>query len=33
MDAPKPYGIPKQSVLDAWRLVKANHGAAGIDGP
>ena len=32
MDTPKPYEIPKQSVLDAWRLVKANHGAAGIDG-
>ena len=32
MDAPKPYQIPKQSVLDAWRLVKANRGAAGIDG-
>ena len=32
MDSPKSYEIPKQSVLDAWRLVKANHGAAGIDG-
>ena len=32
MDTPKPYEIPKQSVLAAWRLVKANHGAAGVDG-
>ena len=32
MDTSKSYEIPRQSVLDAWRLVKANHGAAGIDG-
>ena len=32
MDTPKPYEIPKQAVLDAWRLVKANQGAAGVDG-
>ena len=32
MNTPKSFEIPKQLVLDAWRLVKANHGAAGIDG-
>ena len=32
MDTPKTYGIPQKLVLDAYRLVKANHGAAGIDG-
>ena len=32
MDTSKPFEIPKQSVLDAWRLVKANQGAAGVDG-
>ena len=32
MDTPKTYGIPKKLVLNAYRLVKANHGAAGIDG-
>ena len=28
---PKPYGIPKRRVLEAYRRVKANRGAAGID--
>ena len=31
MDTSKSYEIPKESVRDAWRLVKANHGAAGVD--
>src|SRR5258707_15474334 len=29
---PKPYDIPKRRVLEAYRRVKANRGAAGIDG-
>jgi RNA-directed DNA polymerase len=29
---PKPYDIPKRMVLEAYRRVKANRGAAGIDG-
>jgi len=32
MDTPKSYVIPKQAVAVAWRVVKANHGAAGVDG-
>lgn len=28
----KPYDIPKQLVWDAYRQVKANRGAAGVDG-
>ena len=28
----KPYDIPKQLVWDAYRRVKANQGAAGVDG-
>src|SRR5437867_13099734 len=28
----KPYGIPKQLVWEAYRRVKANRGAAGVDG-
>lgn len=28
----KPYDIPKQKVVEAWKLVKRNGGAAGIDG-
>ena len=32
MTNPKPYNIPKRRVLDAYRRVKANRGAAGIDG-
>ena len=29
---PKPFAIPKRAVLAAWQRVKANRGAAGIDG-
>jgi len=29
---PKPYDIPKRRVLEAYRRVKENRGAAGIDG-
>jgi RNA-directed DNA polymerase len=28
----KPFDIPKRLVVDAWRLVRANRGAAGVDG-
>jgi retron-type reverse transcriptase len=28
----KPYCISKELVLRAWQLVKANRGAAGVDG-
>src|SRR5580692_4388513 len=28
----KPYAIPKQLVWDAYQRVKANRGAAGVDG-
>src|SRR4029077_15051538 len=28
----KPYDIPKQLVWDAYQRVKANRGAAGVDG-
>ena len=28
----KPYDIPKPLVAEAWRLVKANRGAGGVDG-
>ena len=27
----KPFDIPKQQVMQAYRLVKANSGAAGVD--
>ena len=32
MSEAKPYDIPKQLVWDAYRWVKANGGAAGVDG-
>ena len=32
MTNPKPYDIPKRRVLEAYWRVKANRGAAGIDG-
>ena len=32
MPEAKPYAIPKQLVWDAYQRVKANHGAAGVDG-
>lgn len=32
MTTTKPYTIPKTEVLKAWKAVKANKGAAGIDG-
>jgi retron-type reverse transcriptase len=28
----KPFGIPKRLVVQAWKQVKANGGAAGVDG-
>jgi RNA-directed DNA polymerase len=28
----KPYAISKQGVWEAYQKVKANHGAAGVDG-
>ena len=32
MPEAKPYSISKHLVLGAWQLVKANRGAAGVDG-
>jgi RNA-directed DNA polymerase len=32
MTTSKPYAISKLEVWEAWRQVKANHGAAGVDG-
>jgi RNA-directed DNA polymerase len=32
MDKTKPYEIAKQTVWEAYKLVKANKGAAGVDG-
>ncbi len=32
MDKPTPYAIPKWLVYQAYERVKANHGAAGVDG-
>ena len=31
MSEAKPYNIPKNQVVEAWRLVKANRGAGGVD--
>ena len=28
----KPFGIPKREVWEAFKKVKANRGAAGVDG-
>jgi len=32
MDSTKPFSISKQAVWKAYQQVKANHGAAGVDG-
>ena len=32
MDGGKSFQISKHRVLEAYKLVKANHGAGGIDG-
>ena len=32
MDRAKPYDIPKREVWEAYKKVKANQGAAGVDG-
>ena len=32
MTKAKPYAISKQIVWDAYKKVKANRGAAGVDG-
>ena len=32
MSEAKPFDIPKQLVWDAYQRVKANRGAAGVDG-
>jgi RNA-directed DNA polymerase len=32
LDKAKPWSIPKQQVWDAYKRVKANRGAAGVDG-
>ena len=32
MTEAKPYRIPKRLVARAYQRVKANHGAAGVDG-
>ena len=32
MPEAKPYAISKQVVWEAYQKVKANHGAAGVDG-
>jgi hypothetical protein len=31
MDAAKPFAIPKRLVMEAFKAVKANAGAAGVD--
>jgi RNA-directed DNA polymerase len=32
VDKAKPFDIPKREVWEAFKKVKANHGAAGVDG-
>ena len=32
MDRAKPFCIPKRAVWQAYRRVRANYGAAGVDG-
>ena len=32
MDEAKPFCIPKRAVWEAYKRVKENHGAAGVDG-
>jgi retron-type reverse transcriptase len=32
VDRAKPFDIPKRAVWEAYKRVRANHGAAGVDG-
>ena len=32
MDEAKPFKIPKREIWEAFKRVKANQGAAGVDG-
>ena len=32
MDEAKPFCIPKRAVWEAYKRVRANRGAAGVDG-